>query len=446
MSDFGDNLEPYEPPECLWQLIKSVANEKELDVIKSIIGESLVETSIDLHHEVDSLLEIWRDYRNETQTSLNQIKQNFTKNSTSLPEPPNIRLTLKKEIQFFVKQMREQFKEEESFRRQILNNKHNLNVINYVLNSNVGPSRGRSEQPRSARDRRTGSETPTNERSQSRQRLRYTTASRCGSASSSSNNRPNSELNKQNTAFNEDLELLVDEEKINCMQIDQIADHLRELLQTECDTLIKDIDFLYECIDKENEYRESSKRDIKEPSLNELKEERRKLEEGLLSSTGKNQAQISRLPASVSSRGVNSPVVITRETPSPPGSATSFKSRVSVASNKVAIVEVKNTQRPVVTSKNEASSKRSSSVSKSETDKLNAKQASSIYSIPQIKVDNKLASALLNKDLNDTRPSFTRTNSVSSVASSVSSLSSSTSSRLSSVQKLRQMVLDSRDN
>ena len=57
---------------------------------------------MDLHNEIDTLLEIWRDYRNETMTSLNQIKQSSNKN---LPEPPNIRETLKKEIKFFVKQM-----------------------------------------------------------------------------------------------------------------------------------------------------------------------------------------------------------------------------------------------------------------------------------------------------------------------------------------------------
>ena len=128
--------EPYEPPESLWQLIKSIANERELDVIKSIIGQAVIETSIDLHNEIDTLLEIWRDYRNETMVSLNQIKQNISKTHNNLPEPPNIRDTLKKEIRFFVTQMREHFKEEDKFCRQIVANNHNLNVINYALNSN----------------------------------------------------------------------------------------------------------------------------------------------------------------------------------------------------------------------------------------------------------------------------------------------------------------------
>ena len=94
-SFYRQNPEPYEPPESLWQLIKSVANERELDTIKSIIGESLIETSIDLHNEIDSLLEIWRDYRYETTVSINQIDQKGSKN-ISLPEPPNIRETLAK--------------------------------------------------------------------------------------------------------------------------------------------------------------------------------------------------------------------------------------------------------------------------------------------------------------------------------------------------------------
>ncbi len=123
----------YAPPESLWQFIKASAEEKELDSIKSRIGESLIETNIDLHNEVDSLLEIWREFRAETSMKLNRSNQLKTSYS-SLPEPPNIRETIKKEIYFFVKQMREQYKTEDAFCKQIINNKHNLTVINYALN------------------------------------------------------------------------------------------------------------------------------------------------------------------------------------------------------------------------------------------------------------------------------------------------------------------------
>ena len=195
--------EPYEPPESLWQLIKSVAEFRELDSIKSIIGDSLIETNVDLHNEIDSLLEIWRDFRNETCMVLNRTKNAHNKNLSLLPEPPNIRETIKKEISFFVKQMREQYKTEDTFCQQIINNNHNLNVINYVLNSaldrdsnvaiyNTGiQSRARSTmngRPESSINRRTGAETPmlTNDdfnssNRESRQRIKYRSASRASS-------------------------------------------------------------------------------------------------------------------------------------------------------------------------------------------------------------------------------------------------------------------------
>jgi hypothetical protein len=63
----------------------------------------------------------------------------------------------------------------------------------------------------------------------------------------------------KNNAFSsklsENVELVVDEDKINCMDIDEIADHLRKLFHEECETLKNDIEFLYECIDKEKDYR-----------------------------------------------------------------------------------------------------------------------------------------------------------------------------------------------
>ena len=203
--------EPYAPPESLWQLIKAVAEDTELEAIKSRIGTSLIETNIDLHNEIDSLLEIWRDYRNETNQNLNRGKGG-SKNSSFMPEPPNIRDTIKKEINFFVKQMREQYKTEATFCRQIINNKHNLNVINYVLNNASASddptiydlkgernetSRTRSgycERPRSAIDKY-GAETPVmlsiqqageknsemGESRMSRQSIRYRPVSRSGS-------------------------------------------------------------------------------------------------------------------------------------------------------------------------------------------------------------------------------------------------------------------------
>lgn len=424
--------EPYEPPESLWQFIKSVANERELDVIKSQIGESLVETSLDLHNEIDTLLEIWRDYRNETMTNLNQLKHGPTQ---KLPEPPNIRETLKKEICLFVKQMREQYKnDDQKFRKQIATNNHNLNVINYVLNTAQATS-DKSARPVGVRSRQSGAETPALGRS-SRQKIRYSSQSRSSSLSAlNTYSSPIPLQSPHSRLLDENLELLVDEDKINSIDIDQIVDSLRDLLQTECDTLLSDIEFLYECIDKESDYRVESKRNLGEPSLNELKEERRKLESDLLTSTGKNQVQISKLPSSVSAlnsnRSIKSPLLNNRVTPSPPTSASSTRSRQSIVSvtNRTAVTTAN--LKPVL------STKRSLSLSK--PTRMESVVVTKTKQVNLVK--NQLVSSTGSSNA-DLKPVFSRT---SSAASSIDSLSLSLSSRTSAAQKFRQMVLESRD-
>ena len=485
LTHIQQNAEPYAPPESLWQLIKSVANERELDTIKSIIGESLIENNIDLHNEIDSLLEIWRDYRYETNVTLNQTLDQ--KNGKCLPEPPNMRETLKKEINFFVKQMRAQYKEDKHFQLRIATNNHNLSVINYVLNSEVvrlgsgradsllysseltspntitnNSTRSRSmasERPPTAYNRQTGTETPVvfnTDGHQSRQRIRYRPVSRSSSLQSPRNDQVKSvnslrhdEINVPAT-LSENLENYVDEDKINCMQIDEIADHLRELLQQECDTLLKDIEFLYECIDQEREYRVSSRLSLREPSLNELKGERNLLESDLMSSAGKNQARISKLPSTVTTQNNNRTIKSPLVRPSPTGSASSIKSRISVVStNDINLLDSNNlVKKPVV--------KRSSSLvpKQLETAPITNAATKTVTNSPHVKPSlSKPTSkplpartnSLSNKEKHD-KPTLSRTNSVSSIASSVaSSASSSTSSKLSAVQKFRNMVLESRD-
>ncbi len=268
---------PYEPPESLWQLIRSVANERELDVIKRVIGESLIETSLDLHGEIDTLLEIWRDYRNETMLNIGQMRQS-KKEALNLPEPPNQRETLKKEIEFFVRQLRETFKEnDDRFTTKILSKNHNLNVINYVLNtsqlamqassSGAGSSlnasqstlkngnsnsssseflvrRPSSSMSRSgfetpvisvARTTRTSSNTPTGRESR-QQRIRYRSQSRTGLSSRgletpmydmNNGGHRSRAANNASNVFQEEIEMVIDEDKLNVRQIDEVVDHLR---------------------------------------------------------------------------------------------------------------------------------------------------------------------------------------------------------------------------
>ena len=55
MADDDDDdavCSPYQPPQSLWQLIESCTSSHELPEVKRLLGESLVEQSVELHREV----------------------------------------------------------------------------------------------------------------------------------------------------------------------------------------------------------------------------------------------------------------------------------------------------------------------------------------------------------------------------------------------------------
>jgi len=52
MADDDDVVTSYQPPPSLWQLIESCTSSHELPEVKHLLGESLVEQSVELHREV----------------------------------------------------------------------------------------------------------------------------------------------------------------------------------------------------------------------------------------------------------------------------------------------------------------------------------------------------------------------------------------------------------
>ncbi len=218
---------------------------------------------------------------------------------------------------------------------------------------------------------------------------------------------------------------------------------------------------------------------MKEPSINELKEERKRLEVNLLSSTGRNQVQISKLPSTLNSyknnRSINSPIMSNKVSPSPPTSASSTRSKVSILSaNMISI----NDNSPKTTIKTHSVKQNGVQIDrKKTTENINSinqtKRSSSLVSesrkssqlvnttnpqtkrsilnnAPKLPVKttsktNQSSLVNLNKEISEHQNhNFSRPISVSSTGST-SSLSMSASSRSSAVQKFRQMVLESRD-
>ena len=54
---------PYDKPLSTWKKLSDTLNPAECDYVKFYLGQVLIEQCEEIEGEIDSLLEIWRDYR-----------------------------------------------------------------------------------------------------------------------------------------------------------------------------------------------------------------------------------------------------------------------------------------------------------------------------------------------------------------------------------------------
>ncbi len=54
---------PYDKPISTWRTLSTILNPAERDYVKFYLGQALIEQCEEIESEIDSLLEIWRDYR-----------------------------------------------------------------------------------------------------------------------------------------------------------------------------------------------------------------------------------------------------------------------------------------------------------------------------------------------------------------------------------------------
>lgn len=251
MEEHPFDLQAYEPPLSLWSLVEQHVSPYEQTEIKNMLGESLVDQSLELHAEIDTLLEIWRDYRYETDDM---------QPAKILPEPPGLRGRLIQEIQFFVDNVKEKAQNQGMNPDRVLNTKYNMEVIDYALDSSrPGTGRPGSARPCSAFSRE-GRDTPM---------ITSPTGSDRASFAST---------------LSEEIESMND--KLNYLKFDECVQHLRSTLEEENEILLRDIRFLYECIDDEAEFRAEKQGTVsREPTILDLQQERSKMEKELLNNT-----------------------------------------------------------------------------------------------------------------------------------------------------------------
>ncbi|KAM3915400.1 coiled-coil domain-containing protein 24 isoform 1-T3 [Leptodactylus fuscus] len=229
----GDLLEP---PPSLWRLVEDLVPRSERPEIRRILGDAAVELSLDLHTEIEVLLDLWRDLRS--------IPRPPSRSGSVLSDPPAIKDLVTQEIRLLLLSVRAQHRGRDKDQALC---KYNPKVVNYVM--------GRPES--GARSARSGWSRP------------------------SSGCRGNEEraLSSGSCIDGSDLEELKD--KLQISHIDEVISHLRSLLEDERRTLEKDIMTLQLCLEEEHQYGEELQILEAEPSLTELKAERRILERDL---------------------------------------------------------------------------------------------------------------------------------------------------------------------
>ncbi|XP_046549033.1 coiled-coil domain-containing protein 24-like [Haliotis rubra] len=236
--DLSLGVQSYKPPLSLWQLVEDVVSSHEQGEVKRILGESLVDQSIELHEEVSTLLSILQDYRMETSES-EPLKV--------LPEPPQQRERLIQEISFFVENIKAKAKSK-GIDHEHLFTKHNSCVIDYALETSRDCSNAQIRSPK--------------------------TEEAATRVTSPQNSIPFQDLSEEMQRMRN---------KLNYLQLDDVVQHLRSTLQDEIEQLLQFITFLQLQLDDEVSIRMTGRPTItEEPTLTELKVERAALEKELL--------------------------------------------------------------------------------------------------------------------------------------------------------------------
>ncbi|KAK2186366.1 hypothetical protein NP493_203g03005 [Ridgeia piscesae] len=238
------DVQPYKPPTSIWSLVETYVPEHERVEVKNVLGESLVDQSLELHEEVNTLYGIWREFRADV-----LHKPLYHR----LPEPPAMRDRLKEEIKFFVETLQERADENGRDFEKILSN-HNTDTIDYALNQRRPGSSGYNSRPSTSQSSHDGRETPL---------IRMTPMS-------------------DRSALTDKVEAIND--KLNVWKLDQVKQHLRDTMSEEIKMLLADVEFLQGCLEDESDPGYLSASLEREPTLTDLKEERSALEKELLSS------------------------------------------------------------------------------------------------------------------------------------------------------------------
>ncbi|XP_075176309.1 coiled-coil domain-containing protein 24 isoform X2 [Anomaloglossus baeobatrachus] len=266
-SGYGDLLEP---PPSVWRLVEEQVPPSERAEMKRILGEAAIDLSLDLHAEVAVLLELCRDVQSTCPSS---------GRCTVLADPPVIKDMVTQEIRMLLLSVRMRARHQ-GIDEDLALCKYSPRVLSFVMGSGPSESRVRSRgeelsRPPSGSRARSRGEELSWPPSRSRARSRGEELSRPSSGCRAMTERSGSALST-GSSIEDDLEEL--RGKLQMSHIDEVTLHLQSLVEEECKSLEQDISILQRLEDERRCMEETLPA---EPSLTELKEERRILERDL---------------------------------------------------------------------------------------------------------------------------------------------------------------------
>ncbi|XP_046845843.1 uncharacterized protein LOC124439613 [Xenia sp. Carnegie-2017] len=234
--------EAFEPRQSLWEQVKKILPQEKLQEVEEILGEDVVDEVADLNKEAIALLEIWQNYSDENDKHIKELA--LKSHRQRLPEPPDIRENLIKEIQLFVSVLKQRSIQNESHDNLSLS-KSERSIVDYAFKKSSNAKL--QQRPASAISIENGRSTPLRSFSLPRKKR--------------------------------DVVKLLQEDQVNFNDVDQLAESLRHVFREEKILLLEDIEFLQNSLFEESEYVDNTSDNCEDqPSLQELKDLAIKLE------------------------------------------------------------------------------------------------------------------------------------------------------------------------
>uniref|UniRef100_A0A8C2DSC0 Coiled-coil domain containing 24 n=1 Tax=Cyprinus carpio TaxID=7962 RepID=A0A8C2DSC0_CYPCA len=240
-------MDNFQRQQSVWNLVKENVPCSELPEIRAVLGETLIDTYAELYSEVEMWEEIWKELCCSAKGSRPEAS------IFPLADPPAVKELLKAEIQLLLLTLREkaarQGRDEEEVMAQ-----YNPSVVSYALGSS---STQRQGSPGSWCETKSPSRPP--------------------SSLSETRSRSVSSLSSHSSC-EEEIKAL--RHRLNITHIDEVVTHLRSVITEESEALKRDVQVLQENLETE---RASAQTEpvSPEPSVAELKEERRLIQKHL---------------------------------------------------------------------------------------------------------------------------------------------------------------------